>query len=480
MHVSGLARLGKATSMAFYGVPQQQPVMMGAQPMGYGGGGMMMGGGGGGGMGGAGRGRGDCNPWKATGRCSFAANCRFAHDPDKKGSDGGTGGGNAPNAGGGSNTWEVVVSKSKESKSKKGGDVTNKVVDFDGEGVKKGKVQVGLITSKSDAKKGLKLDYDGDLLNEFIPVPRHLKKPIKKLCSLAGVKAKDGSGRKLGEKKGARILDQAVTQIEGAGFKGASDSDNTDGSGDSDEDKIAKGFQGTMNVLEQGFQKMLSMNAAALAAASAPGVTISPSGKRRKNPKGRVAAAAAASSSSVRAGAGAAAAKSAAKLYDTEDEDEEDSEETEAETDPRVEHFKKLKDLMNKAYDGNDIKWDNKNVERAFERPGKGHLVGLETMCGNNNDPSATVKVKAEHLDAYLMLFDEADFTNAVHEVGPLVTFWKSWKEPAKRADLMLRTHKIELEGKVVNRKMGLPLLAMIIARQERVSDIPNPNDISL
>ena len=83
--------------------------------------------------------------------------------------------------------------------------------------------------------------------------------------------------------------------------------------------------------------------------------------------------------------------------------------------------------------------------------------------------------MKIGHTDAaeWLLMYDLEDINKAKTYVKDLITMWKSWKMPGKRADLALKTHQVEVTGCTIRRKLWLQLLAIILARKANGKTLP-------
>jgi hypothetical protein len=58
-----------------------------------------------------------------------------------------------------------------------------------------------------------------------------------------------------------------------------------------------------------------------------------------------------------------------------------------------------------------------------------------------------------------------------------MIGFWKGWKMPAKRMDMILRTHQVQIDGPT-RRKIQLVAASMILGRKLAGKTLPVVDDV--
>ena len=69
--------------------------------------------------------------------------------------------------------------------------------------------------------------------------------------------------------------------------------------------------------------------------------------------------------------------------------------------------------------------------------------------------------------------YDLDDIERAKTILPEVVKFWKTYQNPGKRCDMVLRTHYVALVGCAVNRKIWVPTLCLIMARKLNNKELP-------
>jgi hypothetical protein len=292
-----------------------------------------------------------------------------------------------------------------------------------------------------------------------------------------------------------------IQQLEAQGLQDRSSSEEEVDDKDSDDkfDKMLKVMTSGFSALAAGHggaaaAGKIGSPRAGSAAANRDGKFRSPGGHVRKK-SSRGPGSASSTSTSATTGSrrgtlgglsGGSGGPLVTSLFSTSEEEEEEEEEAgviggAGAVDPKISMMKELKTSLEVAYDGNDVLWENRAPERAFNDAAP--LAGLQLLCGDNVNPDGSIgpainfRMSYKDVDAWLIKFDESDIVSAKANVLQMIGFWKGWKMPAKRMDMILRTHQVQIDGPT-RRKIQLVAASMILGRKLAGKTLPGVDDV--